>query len=61
VQTEKGILYDAEIVGLDERTDLGVVRIKATGLPKAEFGNSDALRVGDSVFAIGNPGNKDTR
>lgn len=56
VQTEKGILYDAEIVGLDERTDLGVVKIKATGLTKAEFGNSDALRVGDSVFAIGNPG-----
>lgn len=56
IQTENGTLYDAEIVGLDERTDLGVVRIKATGLPKAEFGNSDALRVGDSVFAIGNPG-----
>lgn len=56
VQTEKGILYDAEIVGLDERTDLGVVKIKASGLTKAEFGDSDALRVGDSVFAIGNPG-----
>ncbi len=56
VQTEKGILYDAKIVGLDERTDLGVVKIKATGLTKAEFGDSDALRVGDNVFAIGNPG-----
>lgn len=56
VQTEKGILYDAEIVGLDERTDLGVVKIKTTGLTKAEFGDSDALRVGDNVFAIGNPG-----
>ena len=56
VQTEKGILYDAEIVGLDERTDLGVVKIKASGLTKAEFGDSDALRVGDNVFAIGNPG-----
>lgn len=56
VQTEKGILYDAEIVGFDERTDLGVVKIKASGLTKAEFGDSDALRVGDNVFAIGNPG-----
>ncbi len=56
VQTEDGSLYDAEIVGLDKRTDLGVVRIKATGMPKAEFGDSDTLRVGDNVFAIGNPG-----
>lgn len=56
VQTEDGTMYDAEIVGFDSRTDLGVVRIKATGLPAAEFGDSDLLRVGDSVFAIGNPG-----
>ena len=56
VQTEDGTTYDAEIVGFDSRTDLGVVKIKATGLPAAEFGNSDNLRVGDSVFAIGNPG-----
>ena len=56
VQTEDGTSYDAEIVGFDSRTDLGVVKIKAVGLPAAEFGNSDNLRVGDSVFAIGNPG-----
>ena len=56
VQTEDGTTYDATIVGFDSRTDLGVVKIKATGLPAAEFGNSDNLRVGDSVFAIGNPG-----
>lgn len=56
VQTEKGETYDAEIVGVDTRTDLGVLRIKAKGLPAAEFGNSNALQVGDSVFAIGNPG-----
>ncbi|MBE6770597.1 MAG: trypsin-like serine protease [Ruminococcaceae bacterium] len=56
VQTEDGTAYDAEIVGLDTRTDLGVVKIKAKGLPAAEFGNSDSLRVGDSVYAIGNPG-----
>ena len=56
VQTENGTTYDAEIVGFDSRTDLGVVKIKAKGLPAAEFGNSDNLSVGDSVFAIGNPG-----
>lgn len=56
VQTENGTTYDAEIVGFDSRTDLGVVKIKAKGLPAAEFGNSDILNVGDSVFAIGNPG-----
>lgn len=56
VQTEDGTTYDATIVGYDSRTDLGVVKISATGLPAAEFGNSDNLRVGDSVFAIGNPG-----
>lgn len=56
VQTEDGTTYDAEIVGFDTRTDLGVLRIKATGLKAAEFGNSDSLRVGDPVYAIGNPG-----
>ena len=56
VQTEDGTTYDATIVGFDSRTDLGVVKISTTGLPAAEFGNSDNLRVGDSVFAIGNPG-----
>lgn len=56
VQTEDGTSYPAEIVGYDTRTDLGVVRIEATGFTTAEFGKSDNLRVGDSVFAIGNPG-----
>ena len=56
VQTEDGTAYDAEIVGVDTRTDLGVLKIKAKGLPAAEFGDSNSLRVGDSVYAIGNPG-----
>ncbi len=56
VQTENGTTYDADIVGVDTRTDLGVLKIEAKGLPAAEFGNSDSLRVGDSVYAIGNPG-----
>ncbi len=56
VQTDDGTTYDAEIAGFDTRTDLGVLKIKAKGLPAAEFGNSDSLVVGDPVYAIGNPG-----
>ncbi len=56
IQTEDGTTYDADIVGFDTRTDLGVVRIKAKGLAAAEFGDSNSLKVGDSVYAIGNPG-----
>lgn len=56
VQTEDGTAYDAEIVGFDVRTDIGVLKIKAKGLPAAEFGDSNALSVGDPVYAVGNPG-----
>ncbi|MCR5485135.1 MAG: trypsin-like peptidase domain-containing protein [Clostridiales bacterium] len=56
VQTENGTQYDGDIVGADSKTDLGVIRIKATGLPAAEFGDSSALKVGDPIYAIGNPG-----
>jgi len=55
-QLENGKQYEAEIIGADTRTDLGVLRIKEKGLPKAEFGNSDALKVGSTVYAVGNPG-----
>ena len=48
--------YDAEIVGVDNKTDIGVVRIKKTGLKAATFGDSDSLKVGTAVYAIGNPG-----
>ncbi len=56
VQTEDGKSYDAEVVGYDTRTDLGVIRVHYTGFTPAEFGNSDDLVVGDPVYAIGNPG-----
>ncbi len=48
--------YDATKVGSDTRTDLAVLKISATGLTAATFGNSDQLSVGESVLAIGNPG-----
>lgn len=47
--------YEAQIVGYDLETDLAVLKIEADGLVPAEFGNSDSLRVGELVVAIGNP------
>ena len=45
----------AELVGLDERTDVAVLRIKAKGLPVVKIGDSDRLEVGEWVLAIGSP------
>ncbi len=56
VQLEDGTAYDAEIVGYDVKTDVGVLRIKAAGLSVCEIGDSSALKVGSSVYAVGNPG-----
>ena len=47
--------YEAKIVGVDINTDLAVLKIDATGLPAAEFGDSNQLKVGEQVFAIGSP------
>lgn len=46
---------DAEIIGYDRDCDLAVLKIDEKGLTAAEFGNSDQLRLGESVIAIGNP------
>ena len=55
VVLDTGEDYRACLLGLDEEKDLAVIKIAASGLPAAEFGDSDALTVGDPVFAIGNP------
>ena len=47
--------YTAAIVGSDETSDLAVLKIEASGLQAAEFGDSSVLQVGDSVVAIGDP------
>lgn len=47
---------DADIVGFDSKTDVGVLKVKGTGYKAATFGNSDKLTVGQTVYAIGNPG-----
>lgn len=56
VQFNDGAEYDAIIVGVDEKTDVGVLRIEKTGFKAATFGNSDKLTVGQTIYAIGNPG-----
>ena len=56
VVTWKETEYDGVVVGYDNKTDLAVIKVDATGLTPAEFGDSDTLEVGDPVVAIGNPG-----
>lgn len=46
---------DAEVVGRDERTDVAVLKVKGSRYPALKLGNSDALRVGEPVLAIGSP------
>ena len=55
VVLDTGENHRARLLGLDEEKDLAVIKIDASGLPAAEFGDSDALTVGDPVYAIGNP------
>ena len=53
VTCHNGDAYDAHIVGTDALTDLAVIHVMAADMPAAEFGDSGALRVGDSVAALG--------
>ena len=55
VQLTDDRVFQAELIGTDEVTDLAVLRIEAMELTPAEFGDSTSLRVGDAVCAIGDP------
>lgn len=50
-----GRSFDARVVGTDKPSDLAVIKIAATGLTTLPLGDSDVARVGDVVFAVGNP------
>ncbi len=47
--------YSAKLVGTDSNSDVAVIKIKASNLTPATYGNSDQLKVGDMAVAIGNP------
>ena len=49
-----GTEMDARIIGVDEKTDLAVIKVAGEGLVPAEFGDSGALAVGERAVAIGN-------
>jgi S1-C subfamily serine protease len=55
VTLQDGSQFQARVAGDDPHTDLAVLQIDGAGLPYAPFGNSDAVRVGQLVVAIGNP------
>ena len=48
-------IYKAKIIGTDPKTDIAVIKIDAKNLTPIKFGNSNDLKVGDIVFAIGDP------
>ena len=55
VKTSDGKTYKATVLGKDKELDIALLKIEATHLPFAKLGNSDAMRIGDWVVAIGNP------
>lgn len=47
--------YEAKIIGTDQQTDLAVIKIEKDNLAKAEFADSDSIKVGEFAMAVGNP------
>lgn len=50
-------IYEAKVVGTDQRTDIALLKVEAKDLPFVSYGNSDEIRVGEWVLAVGNPFN----
>ncbi|SHI68702.1 Do/DeqQ family serine protease [Hymenobacter daecheongensis DSM 21074] len=49
--------FEAELVGTDPNTDLALLKVKADNLPFVRYGNSDNVKIGEWVLAVGNPFN----
>ena len=49
--------FEAKLIGTDKTTDVALLKIEADNLPTIKFGNSDALKLGEWVLAVGNPFN----
>jgi Do/DeqQ family serine protease len=49
--------FDAEVIGKDPTTDIALIKIKGVDLPYIKYGNSDELKLGEWVLAVGNPFN----
>ncbi len=47
--------FKAKVIGTDRRTDVGLIKIEATGLPTVRLGDANKLKVGEWVLAIGSP------
>lgn len=56
VQDYTGKEYDAQVVGYDSKTDIGVISVASVDFTVPKFGKSSALKIGETVYAIGNPG-----
>lgn len=59
VRLKDGRSFPAKVVGTDDKTDIAVIRIDARDLPAVQWGDSDALRIGQLVCAIGTPFNQE--
>jgi len=55
VRLSDGRQFEAEIIGADPKTDIAVLKVEAAGLPALALADSEQSRVGDIVFAVGNP------
>jgi len=55
VKTTDGVTHKAKVIGTDAKTDIAFIKIDAKNIPVAELGDSNKLRVGEWVLAIGNP------
>ena len=59
VRLKDGRNLPGKLIGADEKTDIAIIKVDAAGLPVATLANSDTVRVGEIVFAIGAPYNLD--